>query len=453
MQGAVIEMIMRQGSDRFLWDGSLYGQPAGLTSQPIVKPINFTGTEMSGYERRHYANATTTLGGPIVRNRALFFAGYEYLRDEDSQPGGDPDFPRRYRQHKMFGKVTWLIAPGWQLMQSVHYESWDNRELPTANKLVEATQRVQATVPAVTFGNLRHVSRANRVWEVSAGRYEWSQGITRRRAIPHARPIGSKDECRKRRAFTDWRMNQIRWTARASVSQHQTGFLGTDHQWKVGGQFDRGQHRSLLVVPTGVRYEDNAPAPTRAFVSGPSNAAGRFNTASAFVTDDFHVGGRLSVAAGLRFDYSRAISPDIARLDADGNETGETIAGKGFLVILEGVLATHQPGRRLTSDGRTMARLSYGKFRQGIMTGELSPDHPGAASVTQGNIDPVTGQIEEPNDDESCYNVQIDPGTRAPTTDTYSIALDRELGKSVTASVAYVHKDGTGFHRLEGHPR
>ena len=158
MQGAVIEMIMRQGSDRFLWDGSLYGQPAGLTSQPIVRPINFTGTEMSGYERRHYANATTTLGGPVVRNRAWFFAGYEYLRDEDSQPGGDPDFPKQYRQHKMFGKLTWLIAPGWQLMQSVHYESWDNRELPTATKRVEATQRVQASVPAVTFGNLTHVS-------------------------------------------------------------------------------------------------------------------------------------------------------------------------------------------------------------------------------------------------------------------------------------------------------
>ena len=54
----------------------------------------------------------------------------------------------------MFGKVTWLLAPGWQLMQSVHYESWDNRELPTATKLPEATQRAQATVPAVTFGNL-----------------------------------------------------------------------------------------------------------------------------------------------------------------------------------------------------------------------------------------------------------------------------------------------------------
>jgi hypothetical protein len=446
MQGAVIEMIMRQGSDRFLWDGSLYGQPGWLTSQPIVRPINFTGTEMSGYERRHFANATTTLGGPIVRNRGLFFAGYEYLRDEDSQPGGDPDFPKRYRQHKMFGKVTWLIAPGWQLMQSVHYESWDNRELPTANKRVEATQRVQATVPAVTFGNLTHVSRANRVWEVSAGRYEWSQDITRSTGDPTVPGrLDRQTNVASGAPSQIGELNQIRWTARASVSQYQAGFLGTDHQWKVGGQFDRGQHRSLLVVPTGVRYEDNAPAPTRAFVSGPSNAAGRFNTASAFITDEFHAGSRVSVAAGIRFDYSRAISPDIARLNADGTDTGTVIAGLGFLYSWQVFSPRISLAAQLTADGRTIARLSYGKFRQGIMTGELSPDHPGAAPVTQGNYNPATGTISNPTTINPTDNVEIDSATRTPTTDMYSVVIDREISRPVTLSVAYVHKDGREF--------
>ena len=70
-------------------------------------------------------------------------------------------------------------------MQSVHYESLDNRELPTASKLVEATQAVRKSMPAMTFGNLRHESRANSVWEVS-GRYEWSQDNTRAAGDPNA---------------------------------------------------------------------------------------------------------------------------------------------------------------------------------------------------------------------------------------------------------------------------
>jgi hypothetical protein len=79
------------------------------------------------------------------------------------------------------------------------------------------------------------------------------------------------------------------------------------------------------------------------------------------------------------------------------------------------------------------------------MTGELSPDHPGGAPVTQGNVDPLTGQLVNPSTTSPDANVQIDPATRAPTTDTYSVVLDREIVKTVTASVAYVHKDGNDF--------
>ena len=40
-----------------------------------------------------------------------FFAGYQHLRDYDSQPGTDPQFPRAYEQDKVFAKVTWRLIP------------------------------------------------------------------------------------------------------------------------------------------------------------------------------------------------------------------------------------------------------------------------------------------------------------------------------------------------------
>ena len=178
-QGAVINILTRQGGNRFLWDGSDYAQPSGLTSQPIRRPINGAGVLLSGYERRRYSDVTTTLGGPVSRDRLWFFAGYQRLRDEDSQPGGDPVYPKQFKQDKFFGKLTWRLAPGWQLMQSLHHESWDNRELPTAARLVEATQHLQATVPAITFGHLTHTSSANSLWDVRVGRFVWSQDISR----------------------------------------------------------------------------------------------------------------------------------------------------------------------------------------------------------------------------------------------------------------------------------
>jgi hypothetical protein len=42
-------------------------------------------------------------------------------------------------------------------------------------------------------------------------------------------------------------------------------------------------------------------------------------------------------------------------------------------------------------------------------------------------------------------NVLVDPGTRAPRTDEYSVGIDRELGRRLAVAVAYVHKRGENF--------
>src|SRR5262249_2188787 len=41
--------------------------------------------------------------------------------------------------------------------------------------------------------------------------------------------------------------------------------------------------------------------------------------------------------------------------------------------------------------------------------------------------------------------LRVDPHTRSPQTDEYSIGLDREVGDRLSASVAYVHKTGKDY--------
>jgi hypothetical protein len=69
MQGAVINVVTRQGSERFLYDASYYGQTAGMTSQPVRLAIPGPGQRESGYERARYRDVTTNLGGPAIRDR------------------------------------------------------------------------------------------------------------------------------------------------------------------------------------------------------------------------------------------------------------------------------------------------------------------------------------------------------------------------------------------------
>jgi len=42
-------------------------------------------------------------------------------------------------------------------------------------------------------------------------------------------------------------------------------------------------------------------------------------------------------------------------------------------------------------------------------------------------------------------NLLVDPKTRSPRTDEYSIGVDREIGGRLSASVAYVHKTGGDY--------
>ena len=77
MQGGVISVVTRQGSERFVYDASYYGQAPALTSQPVT--LGYLGSEdqQSGYGRARYQDFTTTLGGPAVRERLWFFGGYQ----------------------------------------------------------------------------------------------------------------------------------------------------------------------------------------------------------------------------------------------------------------------------------------------------------------------------------------------------------------------------------------
>ena len=183
IQGAVFNVVTRQGSDRFVYDASYYGQPSGLTSQPVVLP--FPGRPSpSGYERARYRDFTTNLGGPVVRDRLWFFTGYQYLRDYDSQPGTDPELPEDLRagQDLREAHVAAHAGPaaGAELSRRVLGQP---RSADLRHAVRSDHARPHASVPAMTFGDLTHTLSPNTVWDVRVGRFVYS----RRRRPEHRR--------------------------------------------------------------------------------------------------------------------------------------------------------------------------------------------------------------------------------------------------------------------------
>ena len=446
-QGAVFNVVTRQGSEKFLYDASYYGQSAALTAQPVRRPVPNSGGLQSGYERLRYRDFTTNLGGPAVRDRLWFFGGYQHLRDYDSQPGTNPAFPRTYEQDKIFAKLTWQLAPGWNLIQSVHDEFWVNPELATFVKPFEATTRPNAKVPAITFGDLTHASSSNTLWDVRAGRFVFPQETPPSNGIfTTANRFDQVSGVSSAAPPQIGGVTIIRTNAKVTVNHYRPGLWSADHQWRAGGQFERGEHHLRSVIPTGVRFVDNGGQPFQTISRSPSHEGGLSLTASGFASDTVTVGDRLTISAGLRFDHSRAISQDLRTLDAEGRETDQKISGLGTLYTWNVFSPRLGVTSKLTADGRTVLRASYGMFRQGLLTGEFSTIHPGATATTTAAFNPATGgyttivRVDDPR-----INLQVDPETRTPRTDEYSVGVDREVGRRLALAVAYVRKNGSNF--------
>jgi hypothetical protein len=445
VQGAVINVILRQGSNRFLSDAAYYGQTSGLTGQPVRLAIQGSSLQ-SGYTRVMYRDLTSSLGGPVARDRLWFFGGYQYLRDHDSQPGTVPSQPRKAESDKIFGKLTWQLAPGWQLVQSIHDEFQDYWEQPTIVLPFVATLRRQASVPATTFGHLTHTTSSNTMWDVIVGRFVYDLDINPSsgdRATANHFDSATGTNSGAPQSFGSLTIK--RTNVKATVSHYRTDLFGADHEWKAGMQVEKAGHQSINVIPTGTRYNDRNGAPSQTVSANPASFGGQFVTVSAFATDGLTVGNRLTINAGVRFDHNRAYSQDVPGVDLAGRETNETIQGLGTFYTWNKWSPRLGVAAKLTGDGRTMLRASYGRFTQGVMTGELEFFHPGGATTTTAGFDNATGGYTTIVSIVSPPDLRFNAEMRAPHTDDYSIGIDRELGRNIAVATAYVRKNGSDF--------
>ena len=446
IQGAVFNVVTKQGAARYQGDASYYAQPSALTAQPVRLALpNGTST---GYERVKYRDFTANVGGPIVKDRLWFFGGYQYLRDYDSQPGADPAFPRTYEQDKIFAKLTWRLTPTLQLMQSFHEEIWVNPTVPTATTPFVATLRNNAKVPSMTFANLTQVLSNKTVWEMRVGRFIFDQKSdpsSDDRTTPSHRQQGTN--ILSQNAPQIGTLNLDRVTAKAVLHRYQPGWSGTDHHFKAGVEIERGEHKFTQAFPGGVQFLDSATgAPLQSISRAPWLGGGRFINTAGFVSDNISVNERITADAGVRFDHIRAISPDLDGVDAEGRQTDGFTKGLGTLYTWNLISPRLGITVKLDADARTVLRANYGRFNQGVLTGELDPIHPGVTTVTTMAYETATGgytrlvSIVDPK-----INLALDPNTEAPHTDEFSLAVDRQITTRIVGSAAYIRKRGSDF--------
>ena len=443
-QAGMINVVTRQGSASFLYEATYHMQPASFVSQPIRLEIPGADGATSGYERARYRDFATTFGGPAIRDTLWFFGAYQSVRDYDSQPGTDPRLPRTNEQDRLFGKLTWRFSPRLRMVQSVMEEFWVAPEQPTLLRPRPSTVRFNGRIPAITLADVTYAHSDRTLFEARAGisayyQYDdpWPDGLS---------GPSRSDQNSRTSSGAPPQIGEVttrRLTAKVGFSRYVPSIARMAHEFKIGGDLDRGEHDSLRMIPFGERFVDRGGAPFQRFVNGPSVAGGVVISGAAFVQDRFTIGDLVTVDAGLRFDYSQAISQDLPARDANGVETGAIIAGPGTLYSLNNWSPRVGLAVKLRRDGPSVLRADYGRYHQRIFTGEVSPFSPGVTNAAVYDYERSTGGYTALR--SLPPRVELESHIQSPHTDAFSVSLERRVARQFRLSLAYVHKQGTAF--------
>jgi len=441
LQGAVFNVVTRQGSNRFTGDATFYFQHDKLTSRNTTEAQD----EGSPYHRDEYREITGQLSGPIVKDKLWFFGSYQHQKDAFSPVGVPPEFPSRAKQNRVFGKLNWQINAQNKLMFAYHDDYYN---LPSTGDAATAPSAVGLNTghnpsPNVTYTAV--LSDKTYIEARYAGFYGDDHGDPldgSARINPRFLDLDTGEVTGGVYSWYDGKSNKT--GVNAKVSHFADNFLGGSHDFKFGVQYNSGGadyttgYNDYIYTYGGV--------PSYGYTQLPFKEVGHMRSVGVFLDDTFRVNKRLTLNIGVRYDRSRADLPGGPALDREGNAVGSNIPGVDSLFTWNSVSPRVGFSWKMTGDGKTVLKGHYGRYYRGIITGEFDDVSPtiSARFLFAGTYD-AAGHPEGAELVSDNTNLAVDPNFKDPSTDQFIVGFERELGRNLGVQLNYVHKRGRDY--------
>jgi hypothetical protein len=450
--GAVFNIVTRGGTNTYSGAVSYYGQWDALTDTSVE-------IDDQGFHREKFNNITGNLGGPIFKDRLWFFGSYAYLRDGSTEPGVDPSFTPIAVNDKYQIKMTGRASQNDEFGGFFHYVQSEGPDSASPYSTPSSLSTENYGTPAWGASWTRTLS-TNSLLELKYAGW-WTNGT-------NASQTGSLEE-----PFADytppdggpptysggigpfqgytWEYTTWRQQFNAKVTTYTEDFLSSQHDFKFGVQFSKGSADTVIGVgPTG-SYAYNYGGTLYRVTQDPYEYGGLTRDLGFFVDDAITVNDRLTINAGIRFDFNHGEIPAFDRFTIGENTvtdvgffepTGETAPGVPDLIDWK--LVSPRIGFAFQPDagGRSVIRGSFGVYYDQDVIGNWDVPAPGLPPLRYYTVDPVTGEQELFNEITSA-DTAFSPDLKAPKTLQYSIGFERQVGSWGSASVQYVHKDNS----------
>ena len=444
--GGVVNVITKSGTNTHRGDATIWGYSDAWQSKPLKLNCRCPDGD-TGYTLGRMRDMSAHMGGPIISDKLWYYGGYQFWQEQRTDPGNFPtDRPVNW-WHRLPTRVTWQASDTLHISQLMHWEWYGGYGGPSRTIAREAATRWNeahinsyATEVTKTVGNDTLLTfRVGGMWEpyLFAGP-QFSDTFTPNHTdtLTGVQTQGGSrllvEKFRRDTQMFKWE----RYLAGESVT----------HTFRSGVQFEQVSGERWNGLPGGVRFFDFGGEPDTARFQDPSVKGAAYDGAGVYAEDVMTLGNRTTITAGVRFDHLQAKSQDLEGVDQGLNQTGQTIPGLGNMFAWNLVSPRAGFNFKLTEDGRTVLRGTYGRSYRQMILREFDNLHPGITPVTVKRWDPATGDysiIESVT--LSGVNTDVNRNLTAPRQNTFSLGVDRELMSQLAVNVNYVFKKGTNL--------
>jgi outer membrane receptor protein involved in Fe transport len=460
MLGAAFNVVTKSGTNDFRGDLNLYWFDEGL----VDSDLNYTNPEapeFTEFEQAHpFWDIGATLGGPIMKDRLWFIAGFEYWRDGYVYPGGDASLTPEWYQDRYDLKFSVRFNDKNFLDVKGGYNDWGYPA--TANPFAEPSA-LAGEVGDDTIWGFNFQSIFTDRFFLEARYSGWksnddnvSQTGSMEPAFIDFTPPGGGPTTYSGGYWYPWNYDTSTDQFNLTMSYFADDFLAGDHDFKFGIQANQGDAiTNLRVSETGsyyyhyeyvydyygyiydYSYVKVSQAPY--FYGNEQEAWGLF------VDDSWAVNDRLTINLGLRYDYSKGIIPSFPRLDLNGNPTGEAIPGIDPVFTWKNWSPRVGFAYNLGANRQTVIRGSFGIYYNANVGGgwnSPAPNSPLMEAYYSSN-----GTPEGPYDsfywDWNAGEINVDPNLKAPQATQFSLGAERQFGGVYSIGLLGIYKETT----------
>lgn len=441
VQGAVFNIVTRQGGNEFHGDGNFYFINNGLTGR------NTTDAQDHGkpYYRKEFTDTTWQLSGPAIRDRLWFFGSYQYQKSADAQPGFGPDQAVTSFANRVFYKLTYNVTSRHRLMYGYHDDYW---RLPPgqSNPLASATTYTKShgDNPTPNFVYTGTLTDRTYIEGRISGYFAKDSndpvvpqqfGVTQVTNDDTGEVTGGVTQLQTNKSF--------RRGMSFKYSHYSPSLLGGTHDFKVGVQRDDGGADSVIATNDTMTIFPTTGQQAFGTTRQPYHQGARISTTGAYVDDTYRV-GRVTFNLGIRYDHSRGGFQALPILDQLAHQTGQMSPEMDPLFTWNPINPRVGINWKVTDAGTTVVKAHYGRYSRGPLYNDFNAASPSITPSYSFNVD-ANGNRTNFVATSSNANLRIDPDVKEPYTDQYIVQAEQQISDQLGVQVNYVHKDGHDY--------